>query len=62
MLERYSYKEGDYRPRVRSGGDCDSCGRRSACPVDDKELKKWQTAGYCCMRWKPDKPGDFTAV
>lgn len=56
-MERYRYKAWEYRNyKVRCGGDCDRCARRSACPVDEERLKMWEDCGMVCQSWLPDGP------
>lgn len=59
----YRYEATDYRPyQVRHGGDCDTCAQRSACTVDDNQLKTWDRAGLYCLSWSPDRPVDFAGI
>ena len=44
-----------YRAKERSGGLCDGCAYRAACPVTDNQLKIWVRAGMACLSRRPEK-------
>lgn len=44
-----------YKAKERSGGLCDECAYRAACPVTDNQLKIWVHAGMACLHRRPEK-------